>query len=665
MELSILGVVTGILLIAAAVLFLCRKFHIPSIVGFLLIGIVSGPFGIGLIHNPEIVEVFAEAGVILLLFAIGLEFSLEQLLSARKTVLVSGSLQIAITVASVAALTLLLGFSFNEAVFMGFLISLSSTAIVMKIFEEEGELDSLPARTSLGILIFQDLIIIPMMLVVPLLAGRAVTGPGEMVDMVLKGLLILAFIAVGIRWLIPRTLHHIARQRSRELFLFTVTAICLAIALLTAEAGLSLALGAFLAGLIIGESEFKFEALGNILPFRDVLAGLFFMSIGMLLDSRAVLANPLEIAAIIFAVVVLKGIGAGAATAAIGMPLRVVTAVGLSICQIGEFSFVLAKSGLDLGMITDDLYQVFLTAAIVTMAASPFLIRAAPGIADQLQHRLPRFRSLGTQVLAEEKKRRADHIIIVGFGLTGRSVARAAGVAGIPYTVIESNPDTVRDERGKATDILFGDATQEKVLLHAGIESARVLVVVISDRAAVGRIISTARTLNPEVYILARTRFMSEMHPLIDLGADEVIPEEYETSIELFTRVLLKYFIPHDEIVHLTDELRRGGYEMFRHPTLHTAFADLGVCIPDLELRTMRVRAGSGACGRTLKELDLRKRYGATVLAIRRGGGTAVNPGGDERLEDGDLCVMVASEEAIEAVNPLFSGQAGIVEEIS
>lgn len=655
MVLDILTLVTVILLVSISVLFICQRFNIPSIVGFLLIGMVSGPFGLGLISDIETVQVLAEGGIILLLFTIGLEFSFEKLLEARRTIVVGGLLQVLITIGVVAVASLALGLSWGESVFLGFLVALSSTAIVMKVFQERGELESLPGRAALGILIFQDLVIIPMILVTPFLAGTAATDPEGLLQMAVYGVIVLLVIFVGGRWFVPKVLFHAARRSSRELFLFTVAATVFSIAWLTSSAGLSLALGAFFAGLIVGESEYNIEALSSIVPFRDVLTGLFFISIGMLLNTVQVITHPVEVLLVVAAIFGVKALCTSLSAIALALPMRSVIVVGLALSQIGEFSFILIETGLEAGVIGSRIYQIFLAAAIITMTATPFLIGAAPRVGDILQERVPGALRTGKLLAEPEQKRRSDHLLLVGFGLTGRSVAQAARVAGIPFTVIECNPATVREEKRRNVDILYGDATNREVLEHADIGQARVLVVAVSDRSAIGRVIRTARRLNPSIYVIARTRFMAEVTPLIDLGADEVISEEYETSIEIFTRVLAKYFIPHDEIEHLVAELRGGGYMMLRRPSsFERSLDDLKLCAPELAIYTVRVAPGSVMAGKTLAELNLRRNYGVTVLVIRRESGVVPIPGGEVPIGEGDLLVILASASAMDTVVPLF-----------
>lgn len=661
MEIDIITAIVGLLLVSVTVLLISHRLRIPSIVGFLLIGVVSGPSGLGIVRDSQIVGLFAEAGVILLLFTIGLEFSFENLFKAKRTVLLGGSLHVITTITAVFTLALIGGLPPGESVFLGFLISLSSTAIVMKTFQDQGELESLPGRTALGILIFQDMMVLPMLLVIPYLGGLPATALDVVVNLVFRGVLIFAFIFISARWLVPKVLYTVARERSRELFLFTVVVICLSIAWLTASAGLTLAMGAFFAGLIIGESEFRIEALSNITPFRDVAMFLFFISIGMLLDITQVISTPGAILVIVGAIISLKILIGTFATMVLGLPSRVMILVGLALCQIGEFSFILAKAGLDFGVIDVPTYQLFLASAIITMAATPFFIRIAPRVAEAMQERLQtpkRFIRAHEELTPE---RRTDHLVIVGFGLTGRSVARAADIAGIPYTVIESNPETVRKERRKKIDILFGDATNREVLEYAGIREARVIVIAISDQSYVGRIIRIARLMNPSLYIVARARYMAEVSPLIDLGADEVISEEYEASLEIFTRVLSQYFIPHGEIGQLMDELRGSGYEMLRKPRMpEPMLQEQRVTLPDIAIQTIRVEPGSTAAGRTRADLNLRKQYRVTVLAVRRDQATIPNPPADFTFREEDLIIALAAKGAMDRAASLFRSETEI-----
>ncbi|MBC8459993.1 MAG: cation:proton antiporter [Deltaproteobacteria bacterium] len=629
MEILLLNDIVVIFGLSIAILFICHRLRVPTIVGFLLTGILAGPYGLGLVKAVHEVEILAEVGVVLLLFTIGIEFSLERLLQIKKSVLMGGSIQVLLTLLVTFVIARQLGQPIGESIFIGFLISLSSTAIVLKLIQERAEVDSPHGRTTLGILIYQDIIIVPMILVTPLLAGATGDLGESVLVLIAKGIGIIGLVFVSAKWIVPQVLYQIARTRSRELFLLSVVVICLAVAWITSSAGLSLALGAFLAGLIISESEYSHHALGNILPFRDVFTSFFFVSIGMLLDVGFLFQQPGTIALIALGVLVLKSIIACFATVLLGFPFRTSILVGLALSQVGEFSFILSKTGVEHGLLAGNIYQMFLAFSVLSMAATPFIITLAPRAADIiLRLPLPKRLISGFYPVSEIKvKGKKDHLIIIGFGVNGRNVARAARLSGIPYAVIEMNPETVRSEQAQGEPIYYGDSTQESVLQHANIKDARIVVAAINDPTATRRITEIIRRLNPEVHLIVRTRYLQEVKPLYELGADEVIPEEFETSVEIFTRVLAKYFIPRDEIERLVAEVRSDGYEMFRSLSKESSsFSDLKLHLPDVEISTLRVAERSPLVGKSLAEIELRKKYGVTVLAIRRDSQILSNP---------------------------------------
>jgi len=542
MEIMLLNEIVIIFGLSIAILFICHRLRMPTIVGFLLTGILAGPYGLGLIKAVHEVEILAEVGVVLLLFTIGIEFSLGRLLQIKKSVLMGGSIQVLLTLLVTFVIARQLGQPIGESIFIGFLISLSSTAIVLKLIQERAEVDSPHGRITLGILIFQDIIIVPMILVTPLLAGATGDLGESVLVLIAKGIGIIGLVFVSAKWIVPQVLYQIARTRSRELFLLSVVVICLAVAWITSSAGLSLALGAFLAGLIISESEYSHHALGNILPFRDVFTSLFFISIGMLLDVGFLFRQPGTIVLMALGVLVLKSFIASFATVLLGFPLRTSILVGLALGQVGEFSFILSKTGVEHGLLAGNIYQMFLAVSVLSMVATPFIITLAPRLTDIiLLLPLPKRLISGfypvPDIKVEDKK---HHLIIIGFGVNGRNVARAARVSGIPYAIIEMNPETVRSEQARGEPIYYGDSTQEAVLQHANIKDARIVVAAINDPTATRRITEIIRRLNPEVHLIVRTRYLQELKPLYELGADEVIPEEFETSVEIFTRVLEK-----------------------------------------------------------------------------------------------------------------------------
>lgn len=646
-----------ILGLSIIVIFIFHRIRVPAILGFFLTGILAGPYGLGLVKAMHEVEFLAEVGVVLLLFTIGIEFSLKNLLKIKKSALLGGSLQVSLTILVTFAIARQIGLPFGESIFIGFLISLSSTAIVLKLIQERAEVDSPHGRTAFAILIFQDIIIVPMILVTPLLAGAAGNLGESLLILVVKGIGIILLVMVSAKWIVPQVLYQIARTRSRELFLLSIVVICLAVAWLTSSAGLSLALGAFLAGLIISESEYSYQAFGNILPFRDIFTSFFFVSIGMLLNVGFLLSQPGLILLIALGVLSLKTILAGSVTLLLGYPLRTTFLVGLALSQVGEFSFILSKTGIEHGLLAGDIYQLFLAVSVLTMAATPFIIVLAPRLIDlALQLPLPGRLKSGLfpepRIKAESKK---DHLIIIGFGVNGRNLARATKMTGIPYVIIDLNPETVRSEQAKDEPIYYGDATQEAVLQHVDIKDAMIVVVAIDDPAATRRITEIARRLNPKAHMIIRTRYLQEMKPLYELGASEVIPEEFETSVEIFTRVLAKYLIRRDEIERLVAELRSDGYEMLRSlPKEPASLCDLKLQLPDIEISALQVGKRAPSAGKSLAQIDLRNKYSVTILAIRRDTKILSNPSGDIQLCDKDMLFLLGSPEKIAKVASLF-----------
>ena len=662
MEIPQLKDIVVIFALAIAVLFVCHRLRVPSIVGFLLTGLLAGPHGLGFVTDVHNVEVLAEIGVILLLFTIGIEFSLEQVVEMKRSVLLGGLLQVGATFAAVVAAFALFGKGGTEGIFLGFLVSLSSTAIVLKSLQERNEIASPHGRVALAILIFQDVAAVPMMLCTPLLAAGGGPGVKALLVLAAKGMGILLLVVLSARWLVPKALYQVARARSRELFLLSVLVLCFAVAWFTQQLGLSLALGAFLAGLIISASDYGHHALGNVLPFRDVFTSLFFVSIGMLLDLGFLMREPLRVAVAAGAVVLVKTLLTAGTVVVLGFPLRTALLSGLALAQIGEFSFILAGMGVALALVGRETYQLFLAVSVVTMGATPVIIALAERIAG-LALRLPFPASLRSGFLFRPEAGSFDsggaplhgHIIIVGFGLNGRNLAQVAKRAGIPYVVIEMNPETVRREKRAGEPIFHGDASHEAVLKHAGVNGARVVVVAISDPAATRRITAAARTANPALHVITRTRFFQEIQPLRNLGANEVIPEEFETSVEIFTRVLDRYFLPRDEIDRLVSEARAGGDEMFRSLShASVPFANLELHLPEVEVTTRRVGPTSPLVGKSLAEAELRTRYGITLLAIRRGGEVLANPSGETQIVADDILIILGSPANLSGTADLF-----------
>ncbi len=663
MHIPLLADVVIIFALAVVVLLVCHYLRIPTVIGLLATGAIAGPYGFRFISEVANVEVLAEIGVILLLFTIGLEFSLRDLLKMKRVVLLGGVLQVVLTIGASIALAATNGASLKTAIFIGFLVSLSSTAIVLKDFQERSAVESPQGKAALAVLIFQDIAVVPMMIATPILSGNSSPEPMEILKLVAQAVGVVALVLLAARSIVPKLLYYIARIRSRELFLLCVVVICFAVAWLTSSIGLSLALGAFLAGLIISESEYSYQALSSILPFRDIFTSFFFVSIGMLLNVRIVFAEPLAIGSLVIVVFAVKLATGVIALRIAGFSFRPALLAGLAVCQIGEFSFILSQSGVETGLLSQEMYQIFLAVTIITMAATPFILRIAPSATQRVMNntlvRRLMIRNVDEEAAPVQEELR-DHLIVIGFGPSGRHLVQAARVAHIPYTIIEMNAETVETERGKGEPIFYGDASQDYILEHVKIKHARVVVIAISDLFATRQAVQMARYLNPNVHIIARTRFLHEEQALYDLGANEVIPEELEASIEIFSRVLVKYFVPQDDLAQLIAEVRADKYKMLRSNDLpSTTFPDVRSYLSDMDITTVRIKQKAMVLGKTLDEIGLRRDYGVTLLAIRRGAELVANPGADTALENNDILVLFGEPENVARVAELVARREG------
>ncbi len=645
-----------LLALGVVVVLLFHRLRLPAIVGFLLAGVLAGPHGLGLIRHAEQVESLAEVGVIVLMFTIGLEFSLGELRRLRSIALTAGTVQVGVTIALTAAAAMsFLGMTLREGIFAGMLVALSSTAIVLKLLSDRGEIDAPHGRIAVAILIFQDLCVVPMMLVTPLLAG----GKTEVTRLLLvlgQAVLVIFFTVVLSRRVVPRLLAVAANTRSREVFVLSVILVCIGTAWISQRIGLSLALGAFIAGLVISESEYSHQALSDVLPFRDTLASVFFLSAGMLLNLRVIAAAPLFMLIFVLAVVLLKAIVTGFAVfLLLRYPQRVGLVASLGLAQVGEFSFVLAAVGFGYGLTPEHLRQPILASAVLSMMATPFLLSGGVKLAGLFARRHAEGDgSADARVRAHSPDELQDHTIIIGFGLNGRNLAHVLEEADIRYVVVEMNAQTVAAERQRDVPIVYGDACQASVLEGINVRQARVIVIAISDPAATRRITELARRLNPQADVIVRTRYFQEVEPLAVAGASEVVPEEFETSIEIFSRVLRHYMVPGDVIEELSSAIRQDAYVMLRYRDLPGV--SLIGNLAGIKTEIVRVERESPVAGMTLAESQIRSRTGAAVAAVKRGAEAISNPPPDTRLEVGDVVLLLGTKDQVAAGEALLRG---------
>jgi CPA2 family monovalent cation:H+ antiporter-2 len=648
-------------LFAAAVLiaYACYRFGLVPIAGFLLAGVLIGPGALGLVSDETLINTLAEVGVILLLFTIGIEFSFEKIARLSRAILLGGGLQVGATVAVVTLLLLALGVDLSAGLYTGCLIALSSTAIVLGLLAERGETDSVGGRLALAILIFQDFAIIAMVLLVPMLAGQG----GSLADVLLalgEAIALVVAVLLLARVAVPRLLDLVARSRRRELFLLTVVTVCLGTTWIASLADVSLALGAFLAGLVVSESQYRTHALSEILPLQTIFSAVFFVSVGLLLDVGFLIQNPLLVIGVAAAVLLLKVIITAGSTIILRYPVRIAVIAGLALAQVGEFSFVLDRVGRAAGLSPAGLgtvgEQTFIAVTVLLMMLTPFLLKVGPGLGRKLESSAlgrigprPEEPGLGTVPKME------DHVIVVGFGPIGKRLVRVLSEAGIPHVVVDLDPRAVDDIRRAGISAVFGDAVRAHVLEHARIHTAKLCVVATNDDDSLVDVVRLAHYLNPTLQIIARTRLLDQVETLEDSGADIVVPEELETAVRIFSHVLGAYMVPPEVVSRQIQAIRADDYGIFRGSIQEAHLMVLqGLDEEGLHTRAVAVRAGAPAAGKTLAELSLRNKFGITVLAVRRDGRTIGNPAGDFVVEPKDRLVLIGMADRFAACAGLF-----------
>jgi CPA2 family monovalent cation:H+ antiporter-2 len=642
MELSILIDIVIIFAFSTGVNYLFTKIKIPTIIGYLLTGIVVGPSLLAIIRSPHEIDVMAEIGIILLMFTIGLEFSLNHLIKIRKIVFLGGFVQLLFTALAIMVVGRMYNMSWEASWFVGFLTALSSTALVLKILQERGELTSNYGRTVVGILIFQDIILIPLILLTPILGGKAGNIGFEMFLLGIKSIGIMALVYVGNRWIMPRVLHLIALTKNRELFLMSILLVCLAVALLTSELGMSLAFGAFLGGLMISRSEYSQDAFSHLTPFKDTFTSFFFVSIGMLLDLSFVFSHLFLIVGTVLLVIVIKTFVAGGTAFVLGHTFRGTIVVGLAMAQIGEFSFILAKTGQEYLILTDFYYQLFLAVTIFTMVASPFLIMISKPVANQmLRLPIPKILIRGLFPLQEiEVPEMESHIVLIGKDSRSLNLSRMARHMKLPYISIVFDPAEVRKRQLKGESVIYGDAMNEPILRKAHVQTCEIVVISVGETITALGIIERVRKLNKHAYIIVRSKYVTNIKDYYQMGADQVIPEEFETAIDLFELVLKKLLIPKDEIESAISRIRDDNYGIFREKDENNAVI-LTDMIPDVEIIALKAGNYPLFPGNSLEAIDLRKRFGLTVVAVKRTGEIMENPGAGFVFDPDDIVYVM------------------------
>ena len=648
MELSILIDIVIIFALSTAVNYLFTRIKIPTIIGYLLTGIVVGPSLLGILRSPHEIEFMAEIGIIILMFTIGLEFSLNHLIKIRKIVFFGGFAQLLFTAGITAFVSRMYDMSWEAAWFVGFLTALSSTALVLKILQERGELTSNYGRTVVGILVFQDIILIPLILLTPMLGGQTTHIGKDLLILGVKTIAIVALVYVGNKWIMPKVLHQIALTKNKELFLMSILLICLAVALITAEMGMSLAFGAFLGGLMISRSEYSQDAFGHVLPFKDTFVSFFFVSIGMMLDLNFVFDNLILVLATVLLVIVIKTMVAGSTAFMLGHTFRGTVVVGLAMAQIGEFSFILAKVGQSYQILTDFYYQLFLAVTIVSMSITPFVIMISKPAANMmLKLPIPPILIKGLFPLQEiDVPAMQNHIVLIGKDSRSLNLSRMASRMKLPYVSIVFDPASARARQMKGETAIYGDALNEPILRKAHTETAEIVVISIGETITALGIIAKVRDINKHAHIIVRSKYVSNIEDFYKMGANQVIPEEFETAIELFERVLKKLLIPKGEIESAISRIRDDNYGIFLEKEENDTVT-LTDMIPDVEIVALKAGNYEIFPGNSLKEIRLRKLYGLTVVAVKRDGEILENPGAGFIFNTEDVVYVLGKPERI------------------
>ena len=652
------GLMEAVLLLALAALAIVAtdRLRLPSIVGFLVVGALAGPEALGLVRDPDAVRELAEIGVVFLLFEIGLELPLERMRQLWRPALLGGGVQVAGTLAIAAAITHAAGLAWPAALVTGAAITMSSTAIVLRLLSDEGQIDAPSGQLSVAVLLMQDLSIVPFLLAVPLLAGTGEDAGGVALA-IARMLAALAVVGFGIWFLVPRLLDRFAQNRSSELFSLVALLLVLGSALTAEALGLTLAVGAFLAGVAASGSLYAHQLFSEVIPLRGVLLGLFFTAVGMLFSPAQFAAAPgtlfLDVLAIALGktlIVVLAG------RFLLRRSLRVSIEAGLSLAQVGEFAFVLLGVAGAAGVVSPVVTQRILSASIVSLVLSPFLIRYAPAIAAAVSERLGdrgvELDGPGRAVEATDAR-----VVVIGYGPAGQTLIRLLRSLEVDFVAVDTNPSAAAEAQGRGEPVLYGDATRPEVLRQLRVAEARLVAVAISDPLATRRIVSRLRAMAPDTPILARTRYVREVDRLSMAGASVVVAEEFEGSIELVARALEIFEVPTGAIARFAEALREEGYGAIRAPAALPIDPWLMELLEHTDTEPVEVPMGLPG-EPTLGELDLRARTGGSVLVVERGDQSFANPPPDFALHAGDRLLVLGDAGQIARVRALLAEHA-------
>ncbi len=638
-----LQIILILLATAVVVVVLCRQLKLPPVLGYLVVGIAVGPHALAWVPDTHQTRYLAEFGVVFLMFSIGLEFSLPQLKAMRRSVFGLGAAQVLVTVGVTLALCGVAGYDWRMGVALGGALAMSSTAIVSKMLAERMEINTAHGRDAMGVLLFQDLAVVPLLIVVPALAAPVETLAMNLLTAAIKATVALALILVFGQRLVRDWFHLVARQRSSELFMLNVLLITLGLAALTELAGLSLALGAFVAGMLIAETEYRYQVEEDIKPFRDVLLGLFFVTMGMLLDLGAVFSNWGWVLLGLVLPVAFKLALVVALARAFGANLGAAMRTGFYLAQAGEFAFVLLAQASSLQIVDPQVTQIVLAAMLLSMLTAPLVIQYADPLARRLTANDWLARAAELHQIAVQTMARQDHVIICGFGRSGQNLARLLEQQSIRYIALDSDPQRVREAAAEGGSVVYGDAGRREALMAAGLTKARAVSVTYADVPSALKVIHHVHAVRPDLPVIVRTRDDVDLDRLLKAGAAEVVPEVLEGSLMLASHSLLLLGVPLNRVLKLIRAVREERYGLFRG--FFHGSSDGADAAENLQprLHSVLLPEGAYAVDRRLAELQLEGLV--EVTGVRRRNARLGRPDADFLFEPGDLVVLLGRPE--------------------
>ena len=637
---------------------LFRRLRLPAMLAYFLVGMALGPHTFGLLPDTEASREFAEFGIVFLMFSIGLEFSLPQLYAMRKKVLGLGGAQVFLTLAVVMTVGKLAGLDWPAAFVIGAALAMSSTAIVSKILAERVDLNSRHGRLSIGVLLFQDIAVVPVLVLIPALglAGANLTDVLGMALLKAAGMLLFLF-TIG-KWLINPWFNVVAGQRSRELFVMNVLMVTLLLAFATKSAGLSYALGAFIAGMLISETKFRYQVESDIAPFRDILLGLFFISVGMLLNLQQIAANLGLVLLILLAFVLLKAAIVSLVIRLMQYEAGVAIRTGLILAQAGEFSFVILALGVEQHLISGPALQIVLAAALLSMVLAPFMIQFNGRITRKLVSSYSRNSGQIVQDIDDGSKHLHNHVIICGYGRSGQYLGRFLQEESIPFVALDIDPSRVLEAAAAGENVMFGDAARRVVLEAAGAARAKALIISYADNRAAMKILHIVQEKYPQLPVIVRTVDDSNMEALREAGATEVVPEILEGSLMLASHALMLLGVPLHRVVKRIRLFREARYQLFKGYFHGISDAeDESLERQQVRLHSVIISPGSYAIGRRLVDMHLES-FEVHIKSIRRPNSNGMVPSNESPLAEGDVIVLLGQPTGLSnAQNALLIGR--------